>query len=169
MVNEDNEYLDNLYRNYFEDLYNYAYAKVRNEFVAQDIVHDAFHEALEKPSKVRPHPNQIGWFKLVVKNKVHEYYRERESFLKICRSVSDLPLDIPDNRYDPAVLLTTESYNSIISRLQNFLTEDEFYLYRRFALEGASHLQIAKEMNISVWNSQKRLERIKKKLKKFPR
>ena len=49
------------------------------------------------------------------------------------------------------------------------LTQEEFYLLRRIVFESASHLEVAEELGISVWASQKRLERIRKKLEQaFP-
>ena len=167
MTNEENEFIDALYRDYFEDLFIYVNSSLKNEFIAQDIVHDTFHLAVERADEFHKHPNPIGWLKVVVKNKLKEYYREQKAFLKNCRSLETLQTDIPDSRSDPALILTTESAESILTKLRAFLTEEEYYIFRRIRLEHASHLQIAKELNISVWNSQKHWERIKKRIEKF--
>ena len=41
---------------------------------------------------------------------------------------------------------------------------EDYRLLCRITLEGATHLEVAKELGISVWSSQKRLQRIRKKL-----
>ena len=167
MPNKENEFIDALYRDYFDDMFTYANASLNDEFLAQDLVHDAFHLALERVDELQNHPNLIGWLKIVIKNKVKEYHRERKAFLTYCQSIDDFQMDLPDSRFDPATLLEEESFDAILKKLQQYLTQDEYYLFRRFRLEHASHLQIAQELNISVWTSQKRWERVKKKLKKF--
>ena len=48
---------------------------------------------------------------------------------------------------------------------QNMMTEDEIHLLKRIVLEKATYLELAKELNISVWACQKRMQRLLKKLK----
>ncbi|MCI8330446.1 MAG: sigma-70 family RNA polymerase sigma factor [Oscillibacter sp.] len=56
------------------------------------------------------------------------------------------------------------STSGILETVRETLTDEEWYILRKFAIDGASHLQIAKELGITVSASQKRLERIRKKL-----
>ena len=57
----------------------------------------------------------------------------------------------------------------IIERIKQALTPEEYLLLKRLTIDQASHLEVAQEVGISVYASQKRLERIRKKLKKvFP-
>ena len=58
------------------------------------------------------------------------------------------------------------SLASVIERIKNVLTEEEFTLLKRLTIDQASHVEVAEEFGISVYASQKRLERIRKKLKK---
>ena len=57
-----------------------------------------------------------------------------------------------------------ESISEIMRKVMQVLNENEFYLLRRLVLEQGSHAEVAHELGISVWTSQKRLERIRKKL-----
>ncbi len=58
---------------------------------------------------------------------------------------------------------------SLIEFIRALLTPEEFCLLKRLTIDQASHLEVAKEFGISVYASQKRLERIRKKLiKHFP-
>ena len=55
-------------------------------------------------------------------------------------------------------------YTSAMEKIRATLTDDEFYVLKRYTFDNASHMEIANELGISVWASQKRLERIRKKL-----
>ena len=57
----------------------------------------------------------------------------------------------------------------LLEQIQQFLTPEEYRLLTRLTIDRASHLEVANEFNISVYATQKRLERIRKKLyKRFP-
>lgn len=56
-----------------------------------------------------------------------------------------------------------------MKELLSILTPEEAALWKRLMMDGATHLETAEELGISVWASQKRLERIRKKLQqRFP-
>jgi len=61
-------------------------------------------------------------------------------------------------------LLTAEE---MIECARQELTLEEFYVFKRIILDGVTHRDVAGELLISEWASQKRLERVRKKLKKF--
>ena len=51
-----------------------------------------------------------------------------------------------------------------LAAIRALLPPEDYRLLCRITLEGATHLEVAKELGISVWSSQKRLQRIRKKL-----
>ncbi len=56
------------------------------------------------------------------------------------------------------------SINELLDAIRALLPPEDYRLLCRITLEGATHLEVAKELGISVWSSQKRLQRIRKKL-----
>ena len=52
----------------------------------------------------------------------------------------------------------------LLDAIRALLPPEDYRLLCRITLEGATHLEVAKELGISVWSSQKRLQRIRKKL-----
>lgn len=54
----------------------------------------------------------------------------------------------------------------MLDAIQEVLNEGEWMVFQRFKLLGLTHMQIAEELDISVWASQKRLERAQQKLQK---
>ena len=56
------------------------------------------------------------------------------------------------------------TYDDLLAAIRALLPPEDYRLLCRITLEGATHLEVAKERGISVWSSQKRLQRIRKKL-----
>lgn len=100
-----------------------------------------------------------------LKNKLRECKRQLSRMGTMFQSLEELPeyyFLTEDNEIG-------EGVDSILANIEHHLTKDEFYLLRRIALDRASHLEVSKELDITVWTSQKRLERIRDKLLKlFP-
>lgn len=72
--------------------------------------------------------------------------------------------EIPSPEQVEAAIEEAENLQEVSRKIEEALSENELYLLRRFVFEKASHKELAKELGISVWTSQKRLERIRDKL-----
>lgn len=147
MMSDEKELVERLYRLHFKKLFIYANAALRDSELAKDVVQDTFHEAVRRINVLEKHENPGGWLMNVVKNKIKEYERNRRRDL--CRVLS-LEADFPD-----------ECNQQTIKRV---LTPEEFRLLKRLVFDRASHRQVAQEFGISIYASQKRLERIRDKL-----
>ena len=51
-----------------------------------------------------------------------------------------------------------------LEKIEKVLSPEEYRLLKRLVFDGASHLQVAREFHITVYASEKRLERIRDKL-----
>ena len=129
---------------------------------------DTFHEAINHADVLMQHPNPADWLKLTMKNKVkEEQWRMHKYALYFLSLEHDLFTE--PGRDDPNLeqpFHSEPSLASLIERIKNTLTEEEFTLLKRLTIDQASHVEVAEEFGISVYASQKRLERIRKKLKK---
>ena len=100
----------------------------------------------------------------VVKNKIKEYERNRRRDL--CRVLS-LEADFPDECNQPEELVSAQPEiqdEPVPQTIKRVLTPEEFRLLKRLVFDRASHRQVAQEFGISIYASQKRLERIRDKL-----
>ena len=164
MTPEQDQRIQELFDRYFRQLTIYADALLHDYSRAEDIVQDAFHEAVRQIDTVMTHPNPGGWLKQVVKNKLNDSERSRRRYIKRIFSIdSDLPLERPSSDPPLEELLQPEQDNPL-EKIRQMLSEEEWYLLRRLTLDKASHLAVAQELHITVWACQKRLERIRKKL-----
>jgi len=54
-----------------------------------------------------------------------------------------------------------------LKEIRRVLSEEEWDLLRKIALENQPYKNVAEELGITVWTCQKRVERIRKKLKQY--
>ena len=153
--------IEQLYQKYFGMLTLYATASLKNQSCVQDVVQDTYHEAINHADVLMQHPNPAGWLKLTLKNKVKEEQRRMHKYALYFLSLEH-DLFTEPGRDDPNL----EQPFDAEERIKNTLTEEEFTLLKRLTIDQASHMEVAEEFGISVYASQKRLERIRKKLKK---
>ena len=164
MTPREKELVECLYHLHFKKLYFYANSLLEDPERARDVVQDTFHEALRHIDTLARHENQAGWLMNTLKNKIRESERARRRYLRRFFSLdTDFPDRdaLPDERAGAPPELPEEDP---LDKIEKTLTPEEFYLLRRMIFEGASHLQVAQELDISVYASQKRLERIRDKL-----
>lgn len=166
MLAEQDSLIENLHRKYFKKLTIYALSALRDPNRAQDVVQDTFHEAIRHIEDLMVHENPGGWLMETVKYKVRESERSRRRYMHRFLSLdSDVPAE-----YVPAKDLGTEldepDGTLLLEKVVQTLTQEEYRLLKRLVFDKASHLEVAQEFGITVYASQKRLERIRKKLHK---
>lgn len=165
MTSEQGVFLEELYRKYLNVLAAYARSSLENPTKAQDVVQDTFHQAAVDVETLMTHKNPGGWLMQTVKNKVKESKREERKYARYFLSL-DSHESIGQGTFDEEL---SEENIPPIEKIRQALTDEEFHLLECIAFRKASHLDMARELDISVWTSQKRWERIKKKLSKlFP-
>ena len=95
---EEDKFIERLYLDTFQLLWTYAMSKLNNPALAQEVVQDAFLEAIRNIEKLMSHENPRGWMKNTVKNKVKHAERSFNryiirfittySFLVYCRIIN---------------------------------------------------------------------------------
>ena len=160
---EQDAFLEAVYVEQFNKLLIYARASLRDPDRARELVQDVFHEAVLHIEVLMAHENPGGWLMKTLKNKLLEYERNRQKHLARFLSL-DSALHPQAASPDDALAGVEEDGKSVWTAVREHLTEEEQYILRRIVWEGATHLQVAKERNLSVYASQKRLQRIREKL-----
>ena len=169
MCSDQDQFIEQLYRACYGKLTMYAAASLRSQNKAQDIVQDTFHDAILRADLLMQHPNPFGWLMVTVKYKVLEEKRKQtQDMLRFLSLETDLFAE-PGQR-DPGLEQMSDAEEvPVLEQIQRALTPEEYLLLKRLTIDQASHAEVAQEFGISVYASQKRLERIRKKLKKrFP-
>ncbi len=156
MLTREDDFIESLYRSEYVKLLGYAQKWVGKAGPAQDLVQDTFHEAVQNADTLRSHPNPQGWLMQTLKYKLMTYERDRARYAKLFVS-SEAVGEMAAPGSHMAELMQT---------VKSTLTPQEFDLFERVILRGDSHLEAASELGITVWACQKRVSRIKEKLKK---
>ncbi len=168
MSPEQDVFLEDLFREFVDDLTLYATSALGNVPKAKEIVQDTFLEAIlhMEDKNLMTHENPGGWLMQTLKRKIQENDRAQRRYLQ--RVITMAPEDLPGSASsdDPFDKLECKF---ILDEIRKILTPEEMHLLERLTLDKASHLEVSKELGITIWGSQKRLQRIREKLRKtFP-
>lgn len=170
---EESKFIEDLFNQYGESLWRYAYTCVQDAEYADELISDLFHTASRKPKQVMTYDSAFGWLIGVLKKKIKKSQETRRRYARRFISLDEetldefLPSDIRPTE-DRAELELTSGTDTL-AKIQAALSPEEFYILKRITLNKATHKAVAQELGITVWDSQKRLERIRKKLHRiFP-
>lgn len=168
MLPSQNKFIQKLYKRNFSKLKAYAEAQLENPALAEELVQDTFHEASRKINDVIRHDSPDGWLMRTLQNKLKNYRRAAAKELVCLLSLDDGTL-VATAAMPSAEDIVVERSELLRAQetIESVLSADEQYILRRIIFDGASHLDVAKELGISVWASQKRLERIRDKLSEY--
>ena len=169
MTSEQREIFSEIYIDNWPKLLRYAKANKWCAGVAEELVQDTFHDAWSKFGELSDHENIGGWLILTLKNKMRNYIRSRQRDVKLFAEYLDRPEDIaaPDNFVNK--IITVNALSTIQKFICDNFKDDDVVLFQRVIVDGKSHKDAAEELGITVWASQKRIERMRKKIKEeFP-
>ena len=153
----DAEFLEQLYRAHSQKLYLYARAVLKNDHLAEEAMQDTFHIACQKITDLRRSENPPGWLVQTLKNVIRNMERTHSSLCAALRT--HLP-------YEEGTVGGRRDEKDVELLYGGILTDEEFLLLRRIALEGWTILDAAGELGISVEACRKRLQRVKEKMRK---
>lgn len=161
---EANAFLEALYNENYERLYIYAENTLFHAAYAEEAVQETFFEAVRKQDALMRHAKPEAWLMETLKNKIRVGNRRRA--LETLYFIS-LEHDLTQDHKGLAVEdQPFGSISELLDTIRLLLPPEDYHLLCRITLDGATHLEVAKELGISVWGSQKRLQRIRKKLRK---
>ena len=146
---EEDAFLEALYREFFPKLWRYALTALRDPERAREVVQDTFHEAVRRIDVVMVHENPRGWLN-----------RYMMRFLSLH---SDLAQE------DAALAQEGPCFSGtvdLLKEIRDFLPPEDWELLREIALEKRTYLTVSRELEINVWACQKRVQRIREKLRK---
>lgn len=164
LLQNQNEFLEQLYHSNYQKLMLYALSTGKNEQQAQEVMQDTFHEAILHIDVLMTHANPGGWLMQTLKYKMKEHDRACQRDTNHFLSLDTALLTEPGAEDQQLERVEEEESPSPLRLIRESLTPEEYHHLKRLVLDRASHAEVAKELNISVYASQKRLQRIREKL-----
>lgn len=146
-----------LYLEMHDQLLSYAIANTDNMSQAEEAVQETFRIACQKPSALIDSPNPHGWLVITLRNTIKNAKRRQDRAKQILSEY--LATQSKECTYSVDNL-------SIETVYENVAALEEFKLIKEMAVDGKSHLEMAKSRGISVQACKKRVQRAKDILRK---
>ena len=150
-----------LYRKYFRPMMRMINRYTQDQEVAMDILNTGFLRVFKKLDTFAFTGSLEGWIRRLIFHSLSDYFKKNS------KQVYFLELEDRDAPLKEEAL--NQLYFEDILKLVDMLpkaTREVFYLY---AIEGYTHVEISKKINISVGTSKWHLSNARKKLKQLIR
>lgn len=157
MDDTQTEIIEAAFQTHYSRLVAYAEYHLGSKELAEEAVQEVFRAACAKPQKVIDNPNVSAWLFTALKLEIKKDLRCLEKDRKI---ISELT--IRNRAY--ATIDETMDIDTIYPLQSN---TPDFELMRQIALEGKSHLELSRELGISLSACKKRAQRARDKLRKL--
>lgn len=157
MNTEQREIIERLYLEMYDMLICYARSSLSEEALAEEAVQETFIVACQKPENLCGSPNPKEWLVQTLKYTVCNMRKSRETATRV---LSDyITAQINEASFSEDRIRLELLY-------ENVADLEEFKLLKEFAIDGRSHLEMAKARGITVSACKKRLQRAKEFLQK---
>ncbi|MEL6658217.1 MAG: sigma-70 family RNA polymerase sigma factor [Bacteroidota bacterium] len=156
-VQNDRRSQERLYRRFFPTMYRMCFRYAGKEEEALDILNAGFLRVFTKLHTFTFSGSLEGWIRRLVFHSLADYYRKKD------RKIRFLPVEDWDAPTDatPLQQLYFEDMVGLIDKLPK-ATREVFWLY---AVEGYTHVEIGKRLDISAGTSKWHLSNARQKLK----
>lgn len=155
---EQNELLARLFREMHKPLYIYALSALGDGRFAEEAVQDTFRTACIKIDSLSSSKNKEGWLFITLKHTVSNIRRSQASLSRDL--VASLSL-----AEDKLVRAESDAFFEI--EYSDLIPAEDFQLLKMIVLNKYTILEAANELGISVEACKKRVQRVKKKLRKI--
>jgi len=148
-----------LYDQYCEAMYTIALRYVKDRFVAEDVMQDAFIKIFKNINYFKGEVTIGAWIKKIVINQCIDYLKKKKIELV---SIEERELQLADS--NDWVINEEVSIENVVKTINN-LPEKYKVILNLYLIEGYDHQEISQVLNITEVNSRSQLMRGKNKLK----
>lgn len=150
-----------LYRRYAKSMYNLCLLYENNRDNSKDILQDAFIKIFREIKNFDRKGSFKGWIRRIVTNTAIDYYR------KNCHEAQYIQIEsIAHPLSDEETVASILNTKDLISHV-NRLPSGARMIFQLFAIEGYSHKEISKMLNISEGTSKSQINRAKQLLQQW--
>lgn len=154
---EYGERIEQLYFEMYDMLLSYARCSFEEKSLAEEAVQETFQIACQKPDQLCGSANPKDWLVNTLKFTIRNMKRSREH----ARQILSIYL-IAQNDH----VAYSEDNLPLQLMYEDIANSEEFKLIKEMAIDGKSHLEMAKARGISVNACKKRVQRAKETLRR---
>lgn len=123
-----------------------------------DLVQNVFESvagALDRFQKHGPGSSFRGWLWTITRNKLHDYYRERQSLPKAfggsdaCRQLHDVPAEEPDLSDAETEIVARQVYRRVLEYVRSEFREHTWQMFWQAVIRGRPVAEIAEDLGVS--------------------
>jgi len=139
-----------LYERYSKKMYGVCIAYMKDEQVAQDILHDSFFKILKKIDLFKDDSKKVeAWIRRIVVNTAIDFLRREKKFTNS---------DFIENYHTDGYCDVAQKTNvNDLTDLVNLLPDGARTVFNLYSLEGFKHKEIAEILDISIGTSKSQL------------
>lgn len=156
-LRNDRQIQEQLYRQYFGSMIAMCLRHTSDREVAMTIVNNGFLRVFKKIDKYSFKGSFEGWIRRIVYHSVSDYFRNKSNTLRF--------LEIEDRDKPMNSKALDNLYLDDLMGMVDDLPPATKEVFRLYAIEGYTHVEIAKKINISEGTSKWHLSAARKKLK----
>lgn len=149
-----------LYHKFAPTMFGICLRYASDYHIAEDILQDGFVKVFRNIQKFRGDGSLEGWIKRIFVNTAIEQYRKSAKMYRF----TSLEL-VMENSFEDQRLLDLE-HNELLALIQQ-LPDGYRLVFNLYTIEGYTHDEIAKELNVKIGTSKSQLARAKKYLRKL--
>jgi RNA polymerase sigma factor (sigma-70 family) len=144
---------------------------IRDLSTAEDIVQDAFIVAIQKERELKNKDALNGWLSRIVINRAINYLKNEQKFnfssttnFEFVDETNEMNIMELDKK---SVLLASDFSHKDLLEAIDSLSEKHKSVFNLYIIDGFSHLEISKLLNVSVGTSKSCLSRARKNIQEF--
>jgi RNA polymerase sigma-70 factor (ECF subfamily) len=155
--------LNELFQNYWTEVYSFAKSKTRNHHKAEDLTCETFTKAFLKIESYNPNKQFKNWIFTICKNTFLDNIRKASNTFSYLED--QFYFQINDTAPSPAdQMILKEQYLNALKAISQLNEHDE-KIITLFYIDDLSYNQISADLNISYANARTRLNRAKYRLR----
>lgn len=156
MTSDQRKRIEEFYLEMYDRLFIYARSALDNESLAEEAIQETFRIVCMKPEDLLSSPNPKGWIVNTLKYTIQNMKRSRDK------------ANVLLTQYLAAnsSVAFSEDRISLEVTYENVARSEEFSLIKEMAVDGRSHLEMARSRGISVDACKKRVQRAKEFLRR---
>lgn len=144
---------------------------IKDIATAEDIVQDAFIIAIQKEGELKNKDALNGWLRKIVVNRAINYLKTKQKINFTSTTNFEYvdetnEMNIIELNKKSALLASDFSHKDLLEAIDS-LSENHKSVFNLYIIDGFSHLEISKLLNISVGTSKSSLSRARKNIQEF--
>jgi RNA polymerase sigma factor (sigma-70 family) len=162
LINQDRKVQNYLFNKWYRYLYVVAFSVVKNQMDTEDVLQISFVKIFDKVGQFTPDNSFKAWMSIIVKNTAISYYNNNKKYQNYDDIEGFEPMQVRSTNFCDAFMAAEQFHEAYKILKKNAPWQGT--IFRLYAIEGMTHEEIAKDIEISESTSKSQYMRACRKL-----